>query len=168
MALFPTLVLSGDAQTNYSSAAQNSAGKISYNEQVKNNIFTTVNLGLRVPIFNYFRARNNVKLAAITLRNSELVETDTKNKLRQQIEQAHLNMTNSYASYKTLLEQVDAYSTSFKAAEVRFAAGVGTSVDYLTAKNNLDRANINLISSKYDFVLRKKILDYYQHSATGK
>jgi outer membrane protein len=40
---------------------------------------------------------------------------------------------------------------------------VGTSVDYLLAKNNLDRATINLISAQYDFALRKKVLDYYQN-----
>jgi len=61
-----------------------------------------------------------------------------------------------------LLEQVDAYTESFRAAEIRFNNGVGTPVDYLTAKNNLDRANINLITAKYDYVLRTKILDYYQ------
>ncbi len=64
--------------------------------------------------------------------------------------------------YKVLLEQVDAYTESFRAAEIRFNNGVGTPVDYLTAKNNLDRANINLITAKYDYVLRTKILDYYQ------
>ncbi|MFT3911724.1 MAG: TolC family protein [Ferruginibacter sp.] len=165
-ALFPTLSLSGNAQTNYSSSAENATGKISYNQQVRNNVFTTVNLGLQVPIFNYFRAKNNIKLAAITFHNTELIEADTKNQLRQQIEQAHLNMNNAYETYKTLLQQVDAYTTSFKAAEIRFASGLGTSVDYLTAKNNLDRANINLIGSKYDFVLRKKVLDYYQNVVT--
>ena len=79
-----------------------------------------------------------------------------------------MNMTNAYERYKTLQQQVNAYTTSFKAAEARFGAGVGTSVDYLIAKNNLDRANINLISAKYDFVLRKKVLDYYQNTAVAK
>lgn len=159
---YPTLYFSGSAQTNYSSAAQNAAGKISYNEQVKNNVFSGLNVGLRVPLLNAFRVRSNVKLAAIDVKRTELVEENTKLKLRQQIEQAYLNMTNSYESYKKLQEQVDAYAASFRAAEIRFQSGVGTSVDYLVAKNNLDRANINLINSKYDFVLRKNILDYYQ------
>jgi outer membrane protein len=73
-------------------------------------------------------------------------------------------MTNAYDRYKVLLEQVAAYNESFKAAEVRYNAGVGTSIDYLLAKDRLDLANINLISAKYDFVLRKKILDYYSNS----
>ncbi|RYZ30089.1 MAG: TolC family protein [Chitinophagaceae bacterium] len=162
--LYPQLVLNGNMQTNYSSVAENAAGKIAYKEQIENNIFYSLNVGLRIPIFNSFRVKNNIKLADIAVRNSELIEENTKVVLRQQIEQAHLNMTNAYERYKTLLEQVSAYSTSFKAAEARFNAGAGTSVDYLIAKNNLDRANINLISAKYDFVLRKKVLDYYQNA----
>jgi outer membrane protein len=161
--LYPSLVLNGNMQTNYSSVAQNATGKINYSDQIENNIYYTVSLGLRIPIFNSFRTKNNIKLADIAVRSSELVEENTKNVLRQQVEQAHLNMTNAYDRFKTLLEQVNAYATSFKAAEARFNAGVGTSVDYLIAKNNLDRANINLISSKYDFVLRKKVLDFYQN-----
>lgn len=163
---YPRLVLGGSMQTNYSSAAENQAGKIPYNDQIKNNVFYSVNLGLRIPLFNAFRTRNTIRLADIAVKNSEVVEENTKLQLRQQIEQAHLNMTNAYERYKTLLNQVDAYQTSFKAAEARFQAGVGTSVDYIIAKSNLDRANINLIAAKYDFVLRKKILDYYQNVTT--
>jgi outer membrane protein len=91
-----------------------------------------------------------------------LITENEKLLLRQEIEQAHLNMTNALERYRTLQEQVKAYQESFHIAEVRFNAGVGTSVDYLIARNNLDRANINLISAKYEFVLRKNILDYYR------
>jgi len=161
--LFPSLFFNGSYGTNYSSAAQNAAGKISYRDQLDNNVSSAYNLGLRIPIFNALSARNRIKLADITLKNAELVEERTKQVLRQQIEQAHLNMTNAFERYKALLEQVEAYAQSFKAAEVRFNSGVGSSVDYLIAKNNLDRASINLISAQYDFALRKKVLDYYQN-----
>lgn len=163
--LFPTIGLSGNMQTNYSSVAMDASGKIPYKDQLSNNIFYTLNLGLRIPIFTNLRARNNIKLADIAVRNSELLEENTKLQLRQQIEQAHLNMTNAYERYKALLDQVAAYQTSFKAAEARLTAGVGTTVDYIIAKSNVDRANINLINAKYDFVLRKKILNYYQNIA---
>lgn len=161
--LLPSLVLGGNLQTNYSSAAQNGSGKIGYNEQVVNNVFSGLNVGLRIPVFNGFRTRYAVKLAGITVRNNEFIEENTKIVLRQQIEQAYLNMTHAYNRYKTLLEQVNAYKISFNAAEARLSAGVGTTVDYLIAKNNTDRAAINLISAKYDLVLRKKVLDYYQN-----
>jgi outer membrane protein len=64
-----------------------------------------------------------------------------------------------------LLGQVNSFTESFRAAEIRFNSGAITSVDYLIAKNNLDRTNTNLIIARYDFVLRAKILDYYQGKA---
>jgi outer membrane protein len=162
--LFPVVSVGGNMQTNYSSVAANASGKIPYRDQLSNNVFYTVNLGLSIPLFNNLRFRNNVKLADIEVRNNRLIEENTKVQLRQQIEQAHLNMTNAYDRYSALVEQVTAYNTSFKAAEARLTAGVGTTVDYIIAKANLDRSNIALISSRYDFVLRKKILDFYQNT----
>ena len=111
--LFPSLFFNGSYGTNYSSAAQNAAGKISYRDQLDNNVSSAYNLGLRIPIFNALSARNRIKLADITLKNAELVEERTKQVLRQQIEQAHLNMTNAFERYKALLEQVEAYTQSF-------------------------------------------------------
>ena len=37
-----------------------------------------------------------------------------------------------------------------------------TSVDYLIAKNNMDRATINATITRYEFVFRNKILDFYE------
>lgn len=136
--------------------------KISYNKQLNNNLYNVFSLNLNIPIFNSLLQRNRIKLAQITVRNTDLVAKTTKTQLQQSIEQAYVNMTSAADRYKTLLEQVTAYTESFHAAEIRFNNGVGTSIDYLTAKNNLDRANINLITAKYDYVLRTKVLDYYQ------
>lgn len=143
-------------QNNFSSE------KIGYASQLKNNIFSNVELGLRIPIFNGHVARNRVRLASIEVKNSELAEENTRQQLRQEVDQAYLNMASAWDRYKVLQEQVDAYTTSFRAAEVKFNAGVGTSIDYLTAKNNLDRAALNLLIAKYDFLLRKKIVTYYE------
>jgi outer membrane protein len=161
--LFPSLFLNGNYGTNYSSVAQNANGKIPYRDQLSNNVSSAYSLGLRIPIFNSLTTRNRIKIADIRYRNAILTEENTKQILRQQIEQAHLSMTNAFERYNILLQQVEAYAQSFKAAEVRFNSGVGTSDNYLLAKNNLDRANLNLISAQYDFVLRKKVLDFYQN-----
>jgi outer membrane protein len=136
--------------------------KISYGSQLKNNVFSNVAVGVRIPIFNGFVTRNRIRLASIAVKNSELAEENTRQQLRQEVDQAYINMNTGWERYKILQDQVAAYAASFRAAEVRFNAGAGTSIDYLVAKNNLDRASINLLIAKYDFVLRKKILDYYE------
>jgi outer membrane protein len=143
-------------QSNFSS------NKISYGKQLNGNLSTSFSLNLRIPIFNWLQTRNKVKLAKLDLKNSDIVAKSTKTQLQQSIEQAYINMTSAWDSYKILLGQVNSFTESFNAADARFNAGVGSSVDYIIAKNFLDRANINLINAKYDALLRMKILDYYQ------
>ena len=136
--------------------------KINFGNQLSNNLFSTVNLSLNIPLFNANQAKNKLKLAKIDLKNSEIIEENTRVELQQSIEEAYLYLSNSLKKYSLLQDQVNAFSESFRSAEIRFDAGDITSVDYLIAKNNLDRSKVNLIISKYDFVLRRKILDYYR------
>lgn len=143
-------------QSNYSSE------KISYRDQLKNNYNSSLYLGLSIPIFTKWQSRNRIALAKIDLKEAELVEDNTRITLKQDVEQAFFNTTAAYNRYHTLQNQVNAYNDSFKAIAVKFNAGVGTSVDYTIAKSKLDAANINFISARYDYILRTKILDYYQ------
>lgn len=136
--------------------------KINYNKQLNNNLYTTISLDLRIPIVNAFSARNRVKRAAIQLKNTDYVAESTRIQLRQSIEQAFTNMTAARNRYEVLVKQVEAFNTSYNIAEVRFNAGVETVVDYIIAKNNLDRAKSNLIIARYDYLLRTKVLDYYR------
>ena len=71
-------------------------------------------------------------------------------------------MMAAYERYNLLVEEVSAYSESFRIAQVRFDAGVLTSVDFLTVKRSYDSAETSLISARYDYLIRTKILDYYQ------
>jgi outer membrane protein len=139
--------------------------KIRYNKQIDNNLYTTISLDLRIPLLNSFTSRNRVKRAAIQLKNSNYVAESTKVQLRQAVEQAYANMTAAKNRYEALVRQVDAFTASFRTAEVRFNAGVETVVDFIIAKNNLDRANSNLIIARYDYLLRTKVLDYYRGRA---
>ena len=135
---------------------------ISYLDQLNNNRSSGVSFDMRIPIFNSFQQRNRIKLAKIDLKNNVLIEKTAKTQLQRSVEQAYINMTAAFDRHKLLLEQVDALTESFRAAEIRFNSGVGNSYDYLLVKNSLDRATINLINAKYDYVLRTKVLDFYK------
>ncbi|MBW7839417.1 MAG: TolC family protein [Chitinophagaceae bacterium] len=133
-----------------------------FGSQLNNNMFYTLNLGLSIPLFNGSNVRSQIKLAEINLRSAQLQEQNTKTLLQQAIERAYLSLVTSSDKYQLLLGQVKSFEESFRIAEVKFNEGVITSVDFLVAKNNLDRAKSNLIISKYDFLLRRKILSYYE------
>lgn len=156
------VIINGQNVPVYKPFSNYDAKSIPNFDQFKNNRYTSANLTLAIPLFNNFRVRNNIKLAKIDLREAKQQTASAKTQLQLDIEQAYNNLTTASDRYKTLLQQTKDYDQSFKAAAVRFNEGVGNSIDYLTAKNNLDRANSNLIAARYDFMLRTKILDFYQ------
>jgi len=155
--LYPSLALQYGINTNYTNS-----NPISYSDQFKNNYGTYVQLGLSIPIFtNHFR-KNQVSLAKLDLLNYQYVEENTKITLRQNVEQAYYNMMAAYNKYQALDGESKAYTESFRISKIRYEAGVLTSVDYITSKNNMDAANLNLISARYDYFIYSKVLDYYQ------
>lgn len=135
---------------------------ISFGDQFNNNQYTSLNLTLSVPILNYLRARNNVKLAKINLQNAQNNANSTRLVLQQNVEQAYQNMISANSQYKSYQDEVTAFAESFRTTQIRFDEGVVTSVDYVIAKNKIDAANINLTIAKYNYIFRAKILDYYQ------
>jgi len=139
-----------------------SFSKIGYGKQLDNNLGTYIGFNVQVPVFNNFRVRNQVRLARISLKNAELENANIKYQLRQNIEQAHLNMSTTYKRYKALQDQVNSFEISFRAAEIRFNNGVINPVEYLQVKNNLDRSRVNHIVAMYEYILRTKVLDFYQ------
>ena len=95
-------------------------------------------------------------------KRTSYVAENTRIQLRQAIEQAYINMTAAYDRYQAVADQVEAYKESFRAAEIRFNLGALNSIEYLIVKNNLDRSDINLTIARYEYLLRTKVLDFYQ------
>jgi outer membrane protein len=190
--MWPSLYLYGNLNSNYSNIATNTipnslptpgstgefvtigpnnydvlangypSEKTSFGDQVKNNRFQTVGLQLSIPILNYLSLRNNVKIAKLNYQNAKVISTSSHYQLQQMVEQAWQNLRSAYGQYKGYVDQVKAYGESFRTAEIRFNAGVLTSVDYVIAKNNVDRANLNLSAARYNYIFRMKILEYYE------
>lgn len=155
--LFPQLQLGGGINTNYSNLNAQS-----YYSQFRNNYGTYVQLGLNIPIFTNHIRKHAVANAKLTLLNYQYIENNVKIQLRQSVETAYYNMMNAYDRYRALDTAAKAYTESYRIQKIRLDAGVITSDLFLIAKNNLDAANLNLISARYDYFIYSKILDYYQ------
>jgi len=143
-------------QSNYQSQ------KISYGDQWTNNLNASLSLGLQIPILNGLRAKSNLNQARIVEKRTAFEAQTVKTQVRQAVDQAYINMNTAFERYQALTKQLEDFTNSFHAAEVRFNAGVNTSVEYIIAKNNVDRTNANLVAAKYDYLLRTKVLDFYQ------
>src|SRR6185436_18399301 len=119
--LYPTIGLGAGYNTQYFSTARDTASnKISYGNQLSNNYNTYAGLGINIPILNGFRSRTQVTLAKISLKNANFIVENTQIQLKQAIERDHLNMEAALSRYQALVDQVNALTESFRAAEIRF------------------------------------------------
>lgn len=139
--------------------------KIGYGDQWKNNLNSSISIGLQIPILNRMQTKTRIRQAEISEKRAVFEADAIKKQVHRAVDQAYINMNTALERYQTLERQVADFTASFKVAEVRFNAGVNTVVEYMLAKNNVDRANANFIAAKYDYLLRVKILDFYQGKA---
>ena len=159
--LYPQLALYSGISTNYSNL-----NPAAYSDQFRNNYGTYFQLGLNIPIITNRVKKNAVSLAKLNLLNYEYIEDNTKVVLKQNVDQAWYNMNAAYSRYQALLDESAAYTESYRVSKIRFDAGVITSDLFLISKGNMDAANLNLISARYDYIIYSKILDYYQGKLT--
>jgi len=194
--LFPTLSLVGQVNTNYSTVPASiydnttiiqtksyvtvggnqvpvfspqdnfKSEKISFNNQFNNNLYTFVGLNLNIPIFNGLKLRTNYKQAQVARDLAAFTEKTTYIQLRQSVESYYVTMMSDYRIYNTLQDQVTNYEESYKAAGIKYDAGAMKSVDFIIYKTNIDRAKLNFIQAKYNYILQTKVLDYYQGKLT--
>jgi outer membrane protein len=132
-----------------------------YFEQLNNNLRRGLTLQMNIPIFNHLQVRNAVTNAEIGKKSAQLQLEATKNRLRQVIEQAFISAKASEKRYQSLERQIKALSETFRITELRYEQGLVNANDYLIAKNNLNRAENEILRTKYDLILRIKVLDFY-------
>ena len=130
--------------------------------QYDNNLNTRLSLNLSVPIFNGFRTRSDIQRSKISLQQAEINRTEQENILYQTIETAYRNAAAAAKTYQASLKQVASLEETFRAVENQYNNGAANFVDYQLASNNLFQARTDLSRAKFDYIFRKKILEFYQ------
>jgi outer membrane protein len=130
-------------------------------DQLKNNKRYGLGLTMNIPIFNKFQVRNGVSNAAIQVQNNEFQLQNSKNVLRKDIEQVYQNALAALKKYMSSEKAVSAMKEAFRYTEEKFNVGMVNSVEYNQSKNNLIKAESDLLQSKYEYIFRTKILDFY-------
>ncbi|TGE24326.1 TolC family protein [Hymenobacter aquaticus] len=135
--------------------------------QLKNNYGKQLQFSLSVPILNGFQVRTNVQRSEIGVKQSELRAEQTRLELRQSIQQAYADAVAAQRRYSAAKRQTEALSTAYRNAEIRFNNGLLNGTDFNIAKNNLYGAESSMIQAKYEFIFRRKVLDFYEGRGLG-
>ena len=138
-----------------------------FNDQLKDNIYKSVSLRLSIPLFNRFAARTSLQRALITNEQAKISAREIDNTLRQNVETSYNNAIAASKSFNSSLRQVTAREEAFRMVKQRFEIGAATYVEYQVAENDLFRARSDNTRAKYEFIFRKKVLDFYQGKPLG-
>ena len=172
-AYYPRLSAYGSIGTTYSDrikdfdATTQTLTEVSFGKQMDRNFNQSFGFGLSVPIFNGNQARNNVSRAKIQMQSQSFALDQQKQLLYKSIQQAHTDASAAKSRYDASQKSLEALQTADDYTKKKFNAGLLTSLDYITSQKNLTKAQSDLLQSKYDFIFRLKILDFYMGKPLG-
>ena len=159
-AYYPTLSFSAGYSNNYYviSGFENT----SFARQLKNNRNENIGLTLRIPLFDRFATRNNVRSAKLGKYLQELQLENARKTLYREIQQAYYNAVTAGEKYKAAEAACKSAEKAFGYMQEKLNNGRATMYEYDDSKTNLTRVLLNGAQAKYDFILRKKILEFYE------
>lgn len=159
----PTLSLSGNVRTNYSSyELPPFVIKEPYFDQLNTNLSQTVGINLSIPIFNGLATHYTIKNSQLQLERTVYQQQQVKDQLKQDVYVAYTDAKAAAKRYDAAGKNVQALETAFGYTQSMFDLGASNALDYSTAKANLALAQITLINAKYDYIFKVKVLDFYQ------
>ncbi len=135
-----------------------------FSKQMRENYSTYLGFSLNIPIFDALNTRTSVRKARVQLLSAQLQADKVRSDLYKAIQQAHVQAMGAREKYITAQTSQESASASFEAMREKYNLGRATSTEYEQSKNNLFSARIQLIQARYEYLLRYRILDFYQHS----
>jgi outer membrane protein len=130
-------------------------------DQISDNNNRTIDFRVNIPIFNGWSTRSNISRAQIAIENAQYDHESVRLQLNKTIQQAWADASSSLKKYAASNKKVEATEESFRYAEQRFNVGMLTALDFNNSKNELQRAQSELLQAKFDYVFKTKVLDFY-------
>ena len=108
------------------------------------------------------QVRNSVKNSKLNLISSKYTLEATKNQLYKEIQQAHADATAAFKKYIASEKSLTATEESFRYSQQKFDVGLVNIVDFNLAKNQFLRVQSDMLQSKYEYIFKSNILQFYR------
>lgn len=156
----PTLSFNGGIGSSYYTVSGMKSENFA--NQMRHNFSTYLGLSLHIPIFDGFSTRNSIRRSRLQKLDAELALEQRETDLQKEIQLAYYQAKGARERYLTSEETLEKTRLSFEATRERFDLGRATQADYEQAKNNLFKTEVTRIQAHYEYLLRAKVLNFYQ------
>ena len=164
-ALYPTLSLGAGLSSEYYKTSGYQAA--SFSKQLSDNFNKSIGLSLNIPIFNRLATRNTIRQAKLQQSEQALQLDETKKTLYKEIQQAYYNAVNAQAKYESALAARKAAESNFNMMTGKFENGRANATELEEAKTKRANAITSTLQAKYEYILRMKIIEFYEGNKLG-
>lgn len=156
-ALLPTIGAFFNYNTRYSGQQE----FINFFDQLWINDGIAYGAQLNIPIFNGFGVKNNIKRSKINIDRANIQLAQEKLALETTVNQAYVDVKSFSKAYEAAEKTVAARRLAYEYSKERFDVGLMNSFDFSQAQARVDDAEAQLIRTKYDYIFRLKVLEFY-------
>lgn len=162
-AVYPTLGAFFNYGTRYSSEFRDPVtfNRIAFADQLYLTDGIAYGLQLNIPVFNGFSVNNNIKRAKIGVERSRLQLEQDKLDLETNVNQAYVDVKSFSKAYEAAQKTLDARRLAYNYSKERFDVGLMNAFDFSQSQSRVDNAEAELIRTKYDYIFRLKVLEFY-------
>ncbi|GIZ15981.1 TolC family protein [Capnocytophaga catalasegens] len=177
-ALYPTLSLNASYGSSFNSSSRvplldnngnyiylpgNNIAQTDYSisDQLRNNQMGYIGLSLNIPLTNVFQIRKNLKINQYQTEQAKNELEQNKKNLNEKIRKLIVEIDVAKKKYQTAESQVQRTETILFHINQKFNSGTLTISDYNIAKENLLIAQARVSSAKFEYLLKKKLLEFY-------
>lgn len=144
-----------------------STGQIDYNkaspffQQFENNFGQNIGISLNIPIFNGFAIRNNVQRNKVNYEKVKLNVSQQELDIERNVFTAYTDTKAAKESYEAALQIEKARELAMQYAKDRYEIGMMNIFDYNQSQTAFVNAQSEVLRTKYDYIFRIKILEFY-------
>jgi outer membrane protein len=132
-----------------------------WQDQLQDKGYQQLSLSLEIPLFNRWNTQNRISLAKVSMLDARVNLDQARQTLYKSIQQAYADADAAFKNYEANLESVRSMEEAFNYSQEKYNVGMVSTVDYNLAKNNLAKAQSDLLQAKYEYIFYTKMLDFW-------
>ncbi|MEO7312681.1 MAG: TolC family protein [Chitinophagaceae bacterium] len=140
----------------------NEFNTVGFGRQFGDNFRQSLGIGMQVPIFNGHQAKTNWQRSVVNQQNLVLQMQADSLTLKQNIYQAYQGALSAYQTWQGRKKTLETSEYALSLGRKRYDIGLLPTLDLLTLTTNLQRAQIDVLSARFDYVFRMKVLEFYK------
>jgi len=140
----------------------NSVSTVPWGSQIDDNKSLGFGFSANIPIYSNYNTKASIDRAKINVLNQRAEREKYAISLRNTLGQLITDVKAAGRNLESTDKVLKARQIAFDNAEKRFGVGAINSFDYTNIQDQLNRAKTDQIIAKYDYMLKAKVLDFYQ------